>query len=47
MMRRQKSSGSAFRSSETARMEASDIPPLSPVMVFLGFGILLALLLFS
>ena len=47
MMRRQRTPGSAFRSSDTARKEASDIPSLSPVMEFLGFGILLALLLFS
>jgi hypothetical protein len=47
MMRRQKTQGSAYRSSETGRKHTSDILSLGPVMEFLGIGILLALLLFS
>jgi hypothetical protein len=46
-MRSQKTSESADTSSDTARKQPVDPVALSPVMEFLGIGILLALLLFS
>jgi len=47
VMRSQKTSESADKSSDNAHKQPADPVALSPVMEFLGIGILLALLLFS
>ena len=46
-MRRQKPQDAPYRSQDTAPENTPDAVPLSPILEFLGIGMLLALLLLS